>query len=157
MAFGHEDYCALVAAIQRDPYDEVAEAKLRKLQERWTGDPAGLGLVIQEIVLCLRVGLVYVPRRQAWITPDQARRGGRPRNPHLETVWQLARVELLLKLGRKPSEKEIAEHILGPGDLRLIGDIKAIISVDSLLRERRRGRKNPPSRFCAGTTGQNPK
>ena len=144
MAFGHEDYCALVAvitAIERDPYDAAAELRLRESQEKWTGDdPAGLWLVVQEIVPSLCAGLIYVPGRGAWIAADEVRRGSRPRHRHLETAWQLGRVELVVKLGRDPTGKEIAAHILASADLRLIGDIKCIIEIDSLLREQRRGR-----------------
>jgi hypothetical protein len=144
MAFDHEDYCALVAAIERDPYDAAAELRLRESQAKWTrDDPAGFWLVVQEIVLSTRAGLVYVPRRGAWIAADEARRGGRPRHRHLETAWQLGRVELVVKLGRVPTGKEIAAHILAAADLRLIGDIKGIIEIDTVLREQRRGRSRP--------------
>lgn len=152
MPFAPEDYCDLVAVfttLKRDPFNEAADQKLRVLQEKHGGHISQFHLLCLDIDYHQQKGLVYDRRRLAWITPAEKRRGGRPRREHLDAAWKLARVELRTQLRReKPTQREIAEHLLKSDSLRVIGQIRGIVDTKSLLRVHRRCRTNPLGYFC---------
>ena len=140
MTFTPDDYAALVAALttlQTDPDDPDAEATIARLQRTWIQGPAAFWLVVQDGLVRLWAGQRYYPSRGDWFAAPP---GGRPRHDGLETAWQLARLEQLVPLGREPTGAEIAAYLLQQPDLRLIADIRGVISMQSLIRAHQRDR-----------------